>query len=145
MSTPPSRKAIRKELAALLAANVPSVQSVYDYAKPDLEGETPVILVTGMGIERPRMTLQGNKTTIYLVAELFVLYSDEATGWTPDQAEDALDDLEQEVAVVLQDYKSHDGYWKTAYYGDRSQIAKLPIGGYVYLYEVLPFNMEVLS
>lgn len=140
----PSRKDVRKGVADLLRANVTAAQVIYHYQEGDFGGASPVVRVTSAGSSRPRLTLRGQKTFFFLGIEVFVLYRDEnnPSAWTPENAEDALDDVEQQVSQIL--IGSHNTpLWNDITFEARSMIDTIVLGGVTYVYEVIPIQVEV--
>jgi hypothetical protein len=145
--TTTTRKDIRATLAALLAANVPSAQAVYAYQVADFQGQSPVIALTSSGSERAPMTLRGARSTFWINAHVFVLYADAASGWTEEMAEDALDQVEGEIAAVVGNPdNARSVSWEAIFYNGRSNADQAAvIGGETYLHEVIPLQVEVFS
>lgn len=140
-----SRRDAREFLATLIRAQSVLAQAVFAYLPSDFAGASPIIVVTGAGSERPRMTLRGTKTVFHLVVETFVLYSDpDATPpWTAKDAEDTMDGLENEIAQIASD-NGANSHWSLLTYETTSNVSKVNVGGVAYLYEAIPLNVEVL-
>lgn len=141
--TPPNRSTARKALADLLEQVVTAAAAVYDHQVDDLAGQSPVIAVTSAGSERTRLTLADDrgKATFAFAVHVFVLYR--ADGWTPAQAEDALDEVEQQVCqAVLANPRTL--WWKGVAYAEPTEARDVvQIGGVVYLHEVIPVACSV--
>lgn len=128
-----NRKAVRKALAALLAAGVPELQQVYDYRVGDFEGQSPVATVSSSGSERERLTFAGSKARMYFQVDVFSLYSDGGS-WGEDDAEDAIDDIEAGIADVV-DANQATEHWRALGLEGRSQRVDVMIGGNEYVRE----------
>lgn len=136
-----SRKAARQALGALLSAAATSAQAVYRYQKGDWKGISPIVAITSAGSERQRMTMQGSRAVFSFDVHVFVLYK--ATGWTEEQAEDALDDIEQQVCTAV-DANPRTAHWASIAYADATQARDtVIIGGATYLHEVIPLQVSV--
>lgn len=128
-----NRKTVRKALAALLGAGVPTLQRVYDYRVGDFGGQSPVATVSSAGSERERLTFAGSKAGMYFQVDVFSLYSDGGS-WGEDDAEDAIDDIEAGIADVVDAYQQTDN-WRALGLEGRSQRIDVVIGGVDYVRE----------
>lgn len=138
-----NRKAVRAAIAALLTAGVPAAQQIYDHQADDFDGQSPVICITSASSLRERLTMSGSRATLVVDVHTFVLYRDVAAGWTPANAENALDDLEAQIGAVLLANTRHTA-WKMLAYDDRSEARDLAlIGGTAYLHEVIPVAVHL--
>jgi hypothetical protein len=140
-----SRSAVRKALAALFKAQSTMTENVFSYLPSDFGGASPVICITGAGSERPKLTSRGTKNTFHFAVETFTLYADPTSvpPWTPEDAEDAMDALEEDVATIVMNNPT-GSLWQFLSYETVSTISKVAIGGVSYLYEVIPLIVEVL-
>jgi len=140
--TTANRKLIRTALAEVLGREITHAQAVYAYQKAKIAGQTPVLCVTSAGSAREPITMQGSSLTALLDIHVFVLYSDSASGWTEEDAEDRLDDIEQQVATVVDQYRRSTA-WSRLAYAERSD-ARSPIvlEGSTYLHEVIPVEIQ---
>lgn len=138
--TPPLRSDVRKALAALLEAGAGTAAAVFDHQASTFGGKVPAICVTSAASDRKRLTLGDTRgqATFGLAIHTFVRYEDKASGWTPAQAEDQLDQLEAEIfAVVLANGRTAS--WRAIAYGEPTEARDtVQIGGVVYLHEVIP-------
>lgn len=136
-----SRKALRTALAKVLTNEVTHAQAIFGYQKSRIKGQTPVICVTSAGSRREPITMKGNSLTATLDIHVFVLYSDGAS-WTEEQAEDRLDDIEQQIAHVVDQYRTSTA-WSCLSYAERSN-ARSPVvlEGTTYLHEVIPVEIQ---
>jgi hypothetical protein len=145
--SPPNRSEARAALAALLEAGVTSAQAVYGYQADDFAGQSPVLCVTSRASERKRLTMGDTRGQAVFGYDLhtFVLYRDpqDPEVWTPAQAEDALDQVEQEIfAVVLANPKT--AAWRAIAYAEPTEARDtVIIGGVTYLHEVIPVALSV--
>ncbi|MDR3572861.1 MAG: hypothetical protein P4L50_03285 [Anaerolineaceae bacterium] len=140
-----SRKAARQALAALLTSALvgPSglASQVYDCQPGDFGGQSPVVTVSSGGTQRVNMTFQGTKPTFWLNVHIFVLYATEDKTWTEEMAENALDDIEQTIAGVIEANR-HTSSWDFAIQADRSQATSVVIGGLEYRMEVISVQLD---
>lgn len=145
--SPANRSAARAALAELLEAEVTSAAAVYGYQADDFEGQSPVLCVTSRASERQRVTLgdTSGRATFGFDLHTFVLYRDPENpgAWTPAQAEDALDQVEQEVATVILTHP-RTAAWRGIAYAEPSEARDVVvIGGITYLHEVIPVAVAV--
>ena len=133
-----ARKVVREQLAAAIGGVMTSAQAVYDHKPAELEG-SPAVMVLSAGSERRKETTAGFGATFFFEIHNLVLYADPKAGWTEEDAEDALDTLEYELATFMNDKANLKGsYWKTIRYAGRSVIGKTIIGGTEYQDEIVP-------
>ena len=142
-----NRETVRDAMAALLntalvGTGLP-VQAVYAYRVGDLGGQSPVVVVSSAGSERPRMTAAGGRTTVLLQVDVFVLYSDEGT-WGEDDAEDRLDLIEKTIAETLHDNQVTTN-WQAVDYAARSERVDVEVGGLEYAREMILLRVEVYA
>lgn len=141
--SPPNRSDGRKALAQLLAGGVSAAGVIFDHQADDFGGKSPAVCVTSAASERQRLTLGDarGRATFGLAIHTFVVYRD--ADWTPAQAEDRLDLLEQQIfAVVLANPRAES--WKTIAYSEPTEARDtVTIGGVVYLHEVILVAISV--
>lgn len=142
-----NRETVRDAMAALLetvlvGSGLP-VQAVYAYRVGDLAGQSPVVVVSSAGSERPRMTAAGGRTTVRLQVDVFVLYSDEDT-WGEDEAEDRLDLIEKSIAETVHANQTTTN-WQAVDYAAPSERIDVEVGGLEYAREMILLRVEVYS
>lgn len=134
-----SRKTVRKAFAALLETSVTLAQKVYDNQIGDFEGQSPVVVVSSGGTLREEFTFQGTKPSHYLTINIFVVYSTEH--WSEADAEDALDDIEKQIAQVISTNQI-TANWEAISFVDRSTCGAVMVGGTEYRTEAIQILME---
>jgi hypothetical protein len=139
-----SRKAIRQQFALLLQANVTAAQVIYDHQPGDFGGQSPAICVGSAGSERTRMSFRGSRLTCYLDVDVFVLTADGTSVYTQADAENALDDVEAQLAACLDDVQQAAG-WEAIDYAGRSQTDFLIVDGKEYKRERIPIQIQIFS
>lgn len=143
-----NRKVVRQALASLLTTNLAGsglpLQELYRYQVGDFGGQSPVAVLTSAGTRRERLTFQGSKATFFFDLHLFVLYAEPAADWNEENAEDALDDIEAEVAALL-DANQRTATWEALDYAERSTALPVVIGGAEYKHEIIPVSVEVFG
>lgn len=131
------RQDAREALSALLGT-ASSVQRVYAYQAVQLLGESPVVCITSAGTSRQPTTMRDSVPTVALDIHVFVLYADDASGWTPQDAENTLDTCEEEIGLLI-DANRRNAAWQRLAYADRSDARQpVTIDGVVYLHETIP-------
>lgn len=143
-ANPVNRKTLRNELASLLETNVAGTgnvaQAVYSSDRRDFAGQSPVVCVISAGRVRTPFGMTKSKwyNRVPIGVLLYVARSDGEAGYTAENAEDALDDLERAVAAVVMDNRNHVGYWNNLEFGEEaSVIAPVVVGGQRYFLEIL--------
>jgi hypothetical protein len=117
-----NRATIRSALASLISAGVPSAQVVYDHEPGDLGSESPVIVVSSQGSERPRLTFQGTQSAFSFSVDIFTLAAESASGaYTYADSADVVDACEAELAALLAN-NQENGIWSQVNYAGPSSI-----------------------
>jgi len=138
-----TRRACREALAALLqtalvGAGKPA-QAVYDYQIGDFAGASPVVVVSSAGSSYDDLSFQGLSPSYDLNIHVFVVYA--ATGWTEDDAENALDAISETIAAVLAANKVAANWDGIAWVGS-SKTLSVDIGGVDYRTEIISIKVE---
>lgn len=139
----PNRKKIRAFLAKLIRGGGTGYVEVYPFENDDLEGQSPVLrIMSGTSFREP-ISFQGATCTLGFTLQSLVLYIDEENSWTPEKAEDKLDDLEHQLATVLLNTElPKQGQIKSIKQSAASRIRKDVIQGKTYLTEYIPIEVE---
>lgn len=140
-ATPISRKVVRDAITAGLAANVPSAQAVYGYAKADFSGQSPVVRVMSTNVLRPQLAQQGIRSMMRFTVDVWVLMGDEA-GWTESNAEDTLDAIEHEIVTWVTG-NQNNGLWTSLLYDRETDIQPVVVAGEPWLVEEITLRAEV--
>lgn len=140
-SAPISRKTVREAIGAGLAANLPSAQAVYNHAKADFGGQSPVVRISSESSERPGLTRQGIRSVFRYTVEVWVLLTDR-DGWTEQDAEDTLDTVEAEIISWMVGNHNTDTWTSLTYDGQSSVVVAID-GGDTWLIERIPIRAEV--
>ncbi len=138
---PISRKDVRQALASGLTTALTAAQAVYRYQKSDFSQQSPVVRVYSSGSERPAMTARGIRSKFFFTVELWVLYAN-GTTWDEEDAEDAMDTLEQQVMGYVANNQVTTT-WTTLRYGRPSTLGNVTVGGAPYLVEEIVLVAEV--
>jgi hypothetical protein len=130
-----SRQTVREALAASLATAYSAVSAVYDH-KPDKLSGSPAVLVLSAGSDRTRGTTQGFGAVFFFEIRHLVLHMDAATGWTEEDAEDALDTMDLELARWMDDVGNRKtANWKSVRFIERSLVVMTELAGKPYIQE----------
>jgi hypothetical protein len=141
----PNRKTTREAFAALLSTALVDTnlcQAVYEYQPADFGGQSPVVTVSALGSERARRTQRGSENTFYFSVHVFALYSD-GGGWDERDAEDAIDNIEQAIAKVVDDNTTTA--WASIGIDDRTTADSVEIGGNEYRRETIVIKTVVFD
>lgn len=138
-----NRKTVRKQLASLLDASLTGAgnpaQEVFNHKITDFDEKSPVIVVTSRGIGREKITEVTPVQSEHLFwVYTFVILGVEEDSWTEADAEDLLDDLEYEIAQVIDDNDIEENYWDGIEYDGRSDVDDVLISGTIYKREAIP-------
>ena len=140
-----TRKAVRQQLATLLTAELVTaqslVQAVYSYRIGDFQGQSPVVVVSSGGSQRIPLTFEGTKPTYQILVHVFVVYSTEDGTWTEEDAENALDDIEEAISGVIAANDALDNYWISLGVNGKSVADSVEIGGVEYRREIIELEV----
>lgn len=112
-SSAPSRKTVRKELAAVIDTAFDNTWDVFAYKTLAAFDKARNIVVGSLGSGRNiagAATVTADSVFRFEVY-IFVLYQDAGNNWTAENSEDALDDAEKTLTDVLTDNQTKSGYW----------------------------------
>lgn len=137
-----SRETVRKALATALTTALPSAQVVYNHMKGGFAGQSPVVRVMSDGSDRLRFTPRGGRGDLYMLVQFWVMYAAPKTGWTEADAEDALDQLEWELAQYIDANRKTD-HWQAIDFDGRSKPDLVRLEGEAYLVENIPLKLKV--
>jgi hypothetical protein len=140
----PTRETARDALAALLTSSLSGVcQAVYAYQVGDFEKRSPVVVITGASAQRERESYGGTywATTFRYDIHSFVLYT-QGTTWTEADAEDAIDDIEQAIAGMV-DSNTSGTIWDYLSFAGETQMDSVIIGGEEYKHERIPVQVRI--
>lgn len=138
---PINRKEVRRALAAGLSASMPTAQAVYGYQKSDFGQQSPVVRVYSSGAERPSMTAKGIRSKFFFTVEVWVLFGKRAA-WSEEDAEDAIDTLEQELIAWIA-ANQVTAWWTHLEYARPSLMGVVTVGGMQYLVEEFSVAAQV--
>lgn len=136
------RKAARAALYTLLAAALTNASAGYKYSPHEFKGVSPVFYISSSGTESVPFTGRGVKNRFFLNVHLLALYAIDDT-YTEEVAENALDDLENQLRLALAGNRKTADWQDIRYTGRSSADEPLVIGGELYLHEIIPLVMEV--
>jgi hypothetical protein len=144
-----NRETLRDALAALLTTALVGTglpaQHVYGYPIGDFGAESPVVVVGSAGSERVRETTSSKwRDWFHLDVFVFVVCVDAGTTWGEDDAEDALDLIEKEIADALID-NTEAGSVNFFEPAGRSTVDHIVIGGDNYRREHIPVRGRKLT
>jgi hypothetical protein len=139
---------IRDEIATFLTTDLVGTgkpaQAVYNYEKKDFSGQSPVVLVTSAGDDFARHSqTERVKGSIYFDVLIFVLYSDEVSGWTEADCEDALNLTKKEALESIFDHQFTAA--RSIFIDGRSRIIPANVGGASYRLERVGLKVEVFN
>jgi hypothetical protein len=139
---------IRDEVATFLATDMVGVglpaQAVYNYEKKDFDHQSPVVLVTTNGDDFSRHSNSERvKGNIYLDVLIFVLYSDEGSGWTEADCEDRLNLVKKTLLESI--FNNQFTPSRSIFINGRSAIVPANVGGEDYRMETVLLRVEVFN
>ena len=117
---------------------MPSAQAVFHFQKSDFGKASPVVYITSSGSRRKKLTRSGYQSQFKLNIHLWVLQVSKDGTWTEEQAEDALDQLEKELAEACLSVQGSSLISFIEYEGQSNADGIVIIGGEPYLHEIVP-------
>lgn len=134
----PSRRTTREAIAAALEARLVTstpryAEVVYADRPVDFGGQSPIVVVASAGTNRQPLTFQGTQPIFYITIVLMVLAA------SSSGVDDLLDDLEQQIAVFTEAYRTGP-MWGAINYDARSRTEYVitTIDGVEYKTEEIP-------
>lgn len=138
-----SRKTFRTDLKAELAPLLTSLQSQNDFFKyepANYNQRSPIVFLRPAGSEHPRMTRVSN-SEFFVEAHILVLYADMTnSAYNEEDATDLLDDLEQQLTEAVDTKRVVANKWQDLSIVGRSTVEPEPVGGELYLHEVVTLS-----
>ena len=141
-----SRATYRKSVAEFLSTRMSSASAVVDHVPADLQGQTPIVCITGAPTNRMQGAADGSYENKFgLSARLITLYSLEGeNAWTPAMAEDMIDQLEYELSLAIRQARDVQVLWRAISRNGTSVFeGPFKINGIAYLSEIVPLLVEV--
>lgn len=117
-----NRASVRASLASLITAYMTSAQVVYDHEPGDLGADSPIVVISSQGSERPRLTFHGNQSAFSLSVDIYTLAAETASGtYTYAQSATVVDDCEAQLATLIA-AQQENGIWSQIQYAGPSTI-----------------------
>ena len=138
------RQTVREQLAVAIAPYMTSAQGVYDHQPSNDDDGSPLTMVLSAGADRGRETTGGFGAEFLYEIRNLVKHVDANAGWTEENAEDALDAMELEVATFVDQAGGKSANWDYVRYVEgASLIVKTVFGGKPYLQESIQLAVRV--
>lgn len=147
-SNVPSRKTLRQALATAMTTDLvgagKAAKKLYRYKPAKFEAETThIIVLTAAASDRSKQAQPTRAySSIHFEIWTFVLYS--ADGWTDEQSEDKLDEMEKEIIDWLLDHADNQDSWEGITISP-TEIDVVAVGGKPYRQELIPIEVKVFS
>lgn len=129
MTTFPSREVARDALAALFVADG-SWKAVYPYGAAGrviAEGNSPALIIRSRGTRQEMANLNTNPRSYRISLQSWILATSNVTGdsWTSDEAEDALDLLDQKLCQIIRDNVQNAAWDNIRFASEYSDVVDL--------------------
>lgn len=134
-----SRKQFREDLKTELGPLLTSVPTgnFYDYEPATYFGRSPVVFLRPDGVEHEEVTKALN-SDFFIQVHIMTLYADlQGNVYNEENATDLLDDIESELSAAVQTKRVVTNKWQKLSYERRSTVDPQPVGGDLYLHEVI--------
>jgi hypothetical protein len=134
-----SRKVFRADLKTELAPLMPSVPSgnFFQYEPATYNGVSPIVFLRSDGSEHEEITKATN-SDFFIQVHILTLYGDVQGGtYNEEDATDLLDDVEQELSAAVETKRVVRDKWQKLFFVNRSTVDPQPVGGELYLHEVI--------
>ena len=122
-------------LSAALVGSGKPCKAVYGYLANRID-TSPVVCVSSAGAMRQRIAKSSWAYEFLFNVEILVKWKD-SSNWAADDAEDKIDEIETDIANVLESNQSTTN-WATIDYDGRSATDITNIGGVDYRRETIP-------
>lgn len=141
-----SRESFRDAFATMLSTAVTGagqpVQTVYNYFKGALAGESPVVLVTSGSILRKIAGMGTQQYAMRVGLNLLVMVADgpsATSGNTEQGVDDLMDTIEAKIADVVSANQNNDGVWNDLKYTDQPSepVQGKDLDGHPYVVEII--------
>lgn len=144
MSTRAQVRAALKTLfeSALVGTGLP-VQAILAYPPAKPTGQSPLVYLRSAGARRLPTTHALSAVTYRVDVVVLVLHSDGNT-WDADDAEDALDAIEDLIASVI-DANQHNARWQALTYAKDSAVDLVAVSGTPHRREIIPLAVQVYT
>ena len=148
MTTPVSRETVRKKIATDIEAYLTRAARVDNHQQSEVGDDMPVVRVMSAGAIRPQTIAAGVRSKFKFTIQLIVLHSEIVNGstvaWSNADAEDAIDELEQQVADYVSDNQNIPEFWThLSYDNNGSSVYTAQMNGAVWLMEDINIVVEV--
>lgn len=130
------RKIVRQTMATELATHLGTlVQEVSAYQNPDIH-ESPMVRIMSSGSQRPRVLSRGERSKLSFTIQTWVLATHmPGRGWTAEDAEDAIDEIEYSISQWISDNQNRPGLWTHIAYEGMSRVQPVITEDEVWLIE----------
>ena len=142
------RAAISSDLTTALVTSG-LVQALYAGQVGNFGGQSPVVIVSSAGSDRPSDNYATQSTALFFNLDVFVLYADSVNGFDEMDAENAIDDIEAAVADWVQSNATRTPTsgvgWTLLGYAGRTgaDIGPATIGGQEYRREQIGLRVNI--
>ena len=131
-----NRSTVRKAVRDALATDLTTVES---FGNTD---DSPSLRVLSGGSVRPPSVAAGDDTLFNIILQIWVLRTEVEGEWTADDAEDALDAVEQEIGAWVDANVQNPGVWKWLRYANQSDVREVADKGELWLVESISLQVR---
>lgn len=140
MSDPILRQVTRQKIQAILQAEVAGsgnpAQVVFGGTTADAEGTFPAIILQSFSSgDRAKWQMACWEVDFLYKIMVFVPYASRSDSWTPLNANDKLDELEDRIARCFKKHRVETNYWQDIRYKRATEVNEVAMGGNSYLME----------
>lgn len=133
-----TREEVRDLLTEDLIEVLDNVQAVYGYQKSDFAQLSPIVRILSDGTLLQEQSFTDYQLTYYFVIQVWVLRYSEAYGWTEEEAERLIDNIDYKVMQYLAGDTS-ERPWMSIGMTDRATVSVgANVAGEMFLVEDIP-------
>jgi hypothetical protein len=142
-----TRQEVIDKIAELLRAELVLVQDlvegVYTYVPSDPQGLSPIVAVAAVGTRRDGLSARRAQSIHTVAIYIYVLYTHTDGSIDEQEAWNAMNQIEQAVAEVLDTYSRLDEYWYNLEWAGFSSVDIMPLDNQGYLLESVLTQVSV--
>ena len=145
-----NRQTIREALASVIDAALDNTWDVFSYGTSAFGSKARNVIVASADTDYLDEAADANEPTgsdaeMDFGVGIFILYADDAQGWTAQNSEDALDLGRKKIADIVRDHRDNATWYRLKRNG-RSRVGLAEDeGGVPYRYEIVPVRVQILA
>lgn len=119
------------------------VEDVYTYVPSDPQGISPIVAVAAVGTRRDGISARRAQSVHTVAIYVYVLYTHESGNIDEQEAWNAMNQIEQVIAELLDRYSRLDDFWYNLEWAGFSRVDIVPLDNQGYLLESILIQVSV--